>query len=303
MKKIVLLGAFVASAFMGNAQKAGKIFEGSSEGKQFQFGSEKSTQTVLEAVKAYNANNSAAETALWSDEMVQKHGEANKKGHEAYQSVVNKPMAIVPLKVDGQANEVVLLQSTEERIYKNGSKQNLDLFELFFVDKSGKIANFTQYYSIPSTNEYGKTTGGKFISKKPGSEINGKSVQFSNRGEIEAIEKFAQAYNAMDVKGVQDLMAESIKMEGFDGSVINFTKDMVPAMFTDFKSLNWEPYFILPFKVTNTDPASGIMVFSNEKRVSKDGTVWDKHLMELFGFDLNGKINSVQQFSREKTKK
>jgi len=74
-------------------------------------------------------------------------------------------MAILPLKAEGQVNEVVLLQSTEERVYQNGSKQNLNLFELFQVDKQGKIAGFTQYYSIPASNEYGKTTGGKFISK------------------------------------------------------------------------------------------------------------------------------------------
>jgi len=64
---------------MVNAQKAGKIFVGTSQGKQFQFGSEKSTNVVLEAVKAYNANNSAAETATWSEDMVKKYGEANKK--------------------------------------------------------------------------------------------------------------------------------------------------------------------------------------------------------------------------------
>jgi hypothetical protein len=92
-------------------------------------------------------------------------------------------------------------------------------------------------------------------------------------------------------------------MEGFDGSVINFTKDMVPAMFAEFKSLDWKPGFILPFKVKDTDPASGIIVFSNEKRVMKDGSVWEKNLVELFGFNLDGKIDSVTQFSREKTKK
>ena len=303
MKKIILFGAFVASAFMVNAQKAGKIFVGSSEGKQFRFGSEKSANVVLEAVKAYNANNSAAETATWSAEMVKKNGEANIKGHEALKSVTNKPMAILPLHAEGQENEVVLLQSTEERVFKNGSKQNLNLFELFQVDKSGKIAGFTQYYSIPASNEYGKTYGGKFISYKEGSELNGKSVQFTNRGEIEAIENFAKAYNAMDVKGVQALMADAIKIEGFDGTVFNLTKDMVPAMFAEYKSLDWKPGFILPFKVKDTDPASGIIVFSNEKRVLKDGTVWDKNLVELFGFNLDGKIDSVTQFSREKTKK
>ncbi|MFM6937227.1 MAG: hypothetical protein ACKOXH_06020, partial [Aquirufa sp.] len=89
MKKIVLLGALIASAFFANAQTAGKIFVGDSQGKPFKFGSEKSSNVVLEAVKAYNANNSAAETALWSDEMIKKYAEANQKGHAEYQSVVN----------------------------------------------------------------------------------------------------------------------------------------------------------------------------------------------------------------------
>ena len=303
MKKIILLGAFIASAFMVNAQKAGKIFVGGSEGKQFQFGSEKSTNIVLDAVKAYNSNVKEDYSKFWSAEMIEKYKSQAQDPNKEYKSVVNKPMAIVPLKVDGQANEVVLMQSTEERLYKNGAKQNLDLFELFFVDKSGKLANFQQYYSIPANAEYGKTYGGKFISYKEGSELNGKSVQFTNRGEIEAIENFAKAYNAMDVKAVQALMADAIKIEGFDGTVVNFTKDMVPAMFAEYKSLDWKPGFILPFKVKDTDPASGIIVFSNEKRVSKDGTVWDKNLVELFGFNLDGKIDSVTQFSREKTKK
>ena len=303
MKKIVLLGAFVASAFVVNAQKAGQIFVGDSKGKPFQFGSEKSTKTVLEAVKAYNAVNHEAEIALWTDEMVKKDGENHKKSMETLKSVTNKPMAILPLKAEGQENEVVLLQSTEERIFKNGSKINLNLFELFQVDKSGKIAGFTQYYSIPASSEFGKSYGGKLISNKPGADPKGQALQFTNRGEIEAIENFAKAYNAMDVKGVQAIMADAIKIQGFDGTVINLTKDMVPAMFAEYKSLDWKPGMILPFKVKDTDPASGIIVFSTEKRVLKDGTVWDKNLVELFGFNLDGKIDSVTQFSREKTKK
>ena len=303
MKKIVLLGAFIASAFFANAQTAGKIFVGDSQGKPFKFGSEKSSNVVLEAVKAYNANNSAAETALWSDEMVKKYAEANKKGHEEYQSVLNKPMAILPLKADGQANEVVLLQSTEERIYKNGSKQNLNLFELFQVDKSGKIAGFTQYYSIPKNSEYGKTYGGKFIAEKPGSEVDGRPFEFSNRGEVEAIENFAKAYNAMDVKGVEAILADVLTIEDFEGNKSKFTKDMIPALFAEFKSLEWKPTFILPFKLKDTDPVSGIMVYSTEKRVLKDGKVWEKDLVELFRFNLAGKIDGLTQFSREKTKK
>ena len=293
MKKIVLLGAFIASAFFANAQTAGKIFVGDSQGKPFQFGSEKSSNVVLEAVKAYNANNSAAETALWSDEMVKKYAEANKKGHEEYQSVLNKPMAILPLKADGQANEVVLLQSTEERVYKNGSKQNLNLFELFPVDKSGKIAGFTQYYSIPKTNEYGKTYGGKYIAQKPGSEVDGRPLEFSNRGEVEAIEKLAKAWNAMDVKAFSEVIADEVTIEGFDGSTSKLTKAMIPATFAEFKSLDWKPGLILPFKLQDTDPVSGIIVYSSEKRVLKDGSVWDKDLIEVFRFNLAGKIDQI----------
>ena len=303
MKKLVLLGALVASVFFVKAQTAGKIFVGDSQGKPFKFGSEKSSNVVLEAVKAYNANNSAAETALWSDEMIKKYAEANQKGHAEYQSVVNKPMAILPLYAEGQKTEVVLLQSTEERVYKNGSKQNLNLFELFQVDKSGKIAGFTQYYSIPKNSEYGKTYGGKFIAEKPGSEVDGRPFEFSNRGEVEAIENFAKAYNAMDVKGVEAILADVLTIEDFEGNKSKFTKDMIPALFAEFKSLEWKPTFILPFKLKDTDPVSGIMVYSTEKRVLKDGKVWEKDLVELFRFNLAGKIDGLTQFSREKTKK
>ena len=37
-------------------------------------------------------------------------------------------------------------------------------------------------------------------------------------------------------------------------------------------------------KIKDTDPASGVTVYSNEKRVSMDGTVWEKDLVELFYF-------------------
>jgi hypothetical protein len=44
------------------------------------------------------------------------------------------------------------------------------------------------------------------------------------------------------------------------------------------------------------------MVYATEKRVSKDGTVWNKDIVELLGFNLKGKINSVTQFYRDKSK-
>ena len=79
MKKIVLLGALVASVFSVSAQTtAGKIFSGPDAGKGFQLGSEKSSQVILDMVKAYNSNDSEKDLALYSPEMQKKTGDFNK---------------------------------------------------------------------------------------------------------------------------------------------------------------------------------------------------------------------------------
>jgi len=55
-------------------------------------------------------------------------------------------------------------------------------------------------------------------------------------------------------------------------------------------------------KIQNTDPESGVTVFSREKRVSKDGTVWEKELVEWFFFYMDGKISRVTQYAKDLTK-
>jgi len=302
MKKLLLLSAFVAASFITNAQqKAGKIFVQEDKGKSFQLGSEKSVQTVLKAVDAFNAVDHDAEVLLWSDEYVKRGGEGHKKSMETLKSVSNKPMAMVPIKVEGSSNEIVLVQSTEDRVFKNGSKQSLNLFEMFFIDEAGKIENMVQYSSIPATNEFGKTSGGKYIDSTPGSEVNGRALQFSNRGEVAAIENWAKANNAMDVQGVFAVLADVVTVYNIDGSIHKMTKESLSSWFANYASIDWKPIIILPFKIKDTDPASGIMVYSTEKRVKKDGTVWEKNLMELFSFNLDGKIDTITQFSREKS--
>jgi len=69
--------------------------------------------------------------------------------------------------------------------------------------------------------------------------------------------------------------------------------------FKDYKSVSWKPYSIVPLKINNTDPASGVIVTSREKRVMKNGKVWERELVEFFYFNLDGKINSMTQFSRK----
>ncbi len=298
MKKIVLLGALVASVFSVSAQTtAGKIFSGPDAGKGFQLGSEKSSQVILDMVKAYNSNDSEKDLALYSPEMQKKTGDFNKKWHAYAKKLNNVPYAVLPIKVAGSTDEIVMLQSTEERETIDGSKQKMNLFELFKVDKSGKISDFNQYSSIPATNEFGKTSGGKIYTKD---ENNGSAFQFSNRGEVAAIEKLNKAYNAMDINATLEFFADKVKLTDFDGNKVVLEKKDLRGMVEGYASLDWKIWGILPFKIANTDPVSGIMVTSSEKRVSKDGTVWEKSLVEFFQFDLNGKISGIDQYSRPK---
>ena len=299
MKKFVLAGAIIASTFSVSAQTtAGKYFSGPDAGKAFQLGSEKSSQVVLDAVKAYNANDSEKELTYYSSEMQKDMVEFNKKWHNYIKNVNDVPMAILPIKVAGSKNEIVLLQSEETREAKDGSKEKMNLFEIFEINKDGKISNFNQYSKIPSTNEFGKTTGGKYITEDPKNEVNGRAFQFSNRGEIEAMEKFNKAYNAMDVATVLTFFAEKVKITDFDGNKSELTKKDLSQMMDSYTSLDWKFTSIIPVKIAYTDPVSGVFVTSTEKRVSKDGSVWNKSLVEIFQFDLNGKISGIDQYSQ-----
>lgn len=298
MKKLVLVGALIASVFSASAQQTvGKIFSGPNEGKGFQLGSEKSSQVVLDATKAYNSNDSQKELSYYSEEMQKKTGDFNKKWHAYAKKLNDVPLSIFPMKVAGSTDEIVFMRSKEERETTDGSKQTMNLFEIFTIDNEGKIKNFAQYSSIPATNEFGKTSGGKIYTKD---ENNGRAFQFSNRGEVEAMEKFNKAYNAMDVATVLTFFAEKVKITDFDGNKLVLDKKDLSQMMEGYTSLDWKIWGILPFKIAETDPVSGIMVTSSEKRVLKDGTVWEKSLVEFFQFDLNGKISSIDQYSRPK---
>ena len=295
MKKFVLVGALVASVFSVSAQTAGKIFSGADAGKGFQLGSEKSSQVILDMVNAYNTNDAEKDLSFYSPEMQKKVGETITKYHKNAKTLNNKVYAILPIKITGSSDEIVMLQSTDERVSKDGSKQKMNLFELFKLDKNGKIADFNRYTSIPASNEYGKTEGGKYYSK---GETNGRPFQFSNRGEVEIMEKFNKAYNSFDIPTVKEIFADTVKITDYDGNKVVLLNKDIPAIFADYKSLDWKINAILPFKIANTDPASAIMVISTEKRVSKDGSVWDKSLVEYFYFNNAGKISSMDQYYR-----
>ena len=56
---------------------------------------------------------------------------------------------------------------------------------------------------------------------------------------------------------------------------------------------------IVPLKIYDTDPLAGVTVYSTEKRVGKDGSVWEKKLVEWFYFDIDGKIQAFDQYAQD----
>ena len=53
-------------------------------------------------------------------------------------------------------------------------------------------------------------------------------------------------------------------------------------LFKPYKSVDWSPIAMVPIKIRNTDAASGVIVYSSEKRVFKNGRKWKRILWRFF---------------------
>ena len=147
-------------------------------------------------------------------------------------------------------------------------------------------------------NELSESTGGKFFGRGE-SEYSGRPFVFSNRGEVEILEKFFADYNNMDGEAVAGYFADEWTFRAATGGTSQRTSEGMKSVFDNLDSVTWTPFSMVPLKIKATDPGSGVTVYSTEKRVNKDGTVWEKDLVELFFFDLEGKISGVEQYVRE----
>tara|TARA_B110000240_G_scaffold3481_1_gene3974 strand:- start:516 stop:824 length:309 start_codon:yes stop_codon:yes gene_type:complete len=102
----------------------------------------------------------------------------------------------------------------------------------------------------------------------------------------------------LDAKAVSAFFADQITINDYKGKVIKLSNKELAGLFDSYKSVTWTPYSIIPIKIANSDAASGVMMYSNERRVLKSGKIWEKELMEMFYFNLDGKISTVTQFAR-----
>lgn len=280
-----------------SCQNSGGIILEDSNGSSFQFGQDKMTNDILGLAEAYSERNPEKLFTFYSDSfLTERRKEWSSKYLNSLDSLYMKPYKIIPLKSnDGKFKEVIAW-SKEERKYKNGSYEKLDLFEQFVLDDSGKVNGFRQWKAIDSVN-FGMPYGGKFFGKKD-NEYSGRPLVFSNRGEVAVLEKLVADYNSMNTDAFKEAFADEFTFENYQGKSIKFKKNDIEDFFKSFESVNWEPISIVPLKIQNTDAASGVIVYSTETRVLKNGKKWEKELMEMYYFDLDMKITSMIQFAR-----
>ena len=212
-----------------------------------------------------------------------------------------KPWAMVPLRRVDDDGAFVVSWSYDESVQDNGSKAATHYIDILRFDDAdeGKLSGmWSTLRQDPENSEYGLPEGGKFVGRNPENEYSGRPFVFSNRGETSILEKLVEDYNKMDVEGFKSAFAEEFTLNTYDGKTMKLKKSDLGNLFKPYRSVDWSPIAIVPIKIRNTDAASGVMVYSSEKRVFKNGRKWEKDLMEIFYFDLEGKISSMVQFAR-----
>ena len=242
-------------------------------GNTYVLGSDESVETVMDAVAAYNSLDAEKELSFYSDDFVTEERMAGmKEWHESMESLNMQPWAVIPVRLQGDDRDLVLVWSVEDRVWKNGSKQTQDLFEVFPVGDDGKINGFSQWRRNSPSNEFGLSYGGKWLGGDEESEYYGRPLVFSNRGETEAIEGLISAYNSKDVDGFLDYFAEEWTYVDYEGNILTTTKDddakgTMQQYFDQFETIEWKPWLGVPLKIYDTDPLEAVTDYSTEKRV------------------------------------
>ena len=297
--KYIFFLIFILPLIISSCQTTGGVWlkEGERKGTAYKFGGQKMTDNILGLAKAYSEKDTEKLFPYYSEEyMTEKMKKSYKKSLDTMKSISMVPYKVIPLVGEDGKYKQVLAWSDEERVYKDGSYEKLNLMELFLLDDQGKVRDFQQWKAIDSVN-FGMPYGGKFFGREK-SENSGRPFVFSNRGETSILEKLVEDYNKMDVEGFKDAFAEEFTLNTYDGKSMKLKNSDLGNLFKHYRSVEWSPIAMLPIKIRNTDAASGVIVYSSEKRVFKNGRKWKKDLMEIFYFDLEGKISSMVQFAR-----
>ena len=273
-------------------------------GSAYVLADDKYMDIVQQSTDAYNARDWNAMKSLYRDDFVENMSEGMTEYFDNEVETLNMDIfAMLPVKLKGDDITRVLTWSVEDRLFQNGQKERHNLFEIYYIDEEDKLGGWNQWYRInsdPEVTSHGLPEGGKIYTNN---EFDGRPLVFSNRGEVEIMEAVVEAYNNKDVDGFLKHFADEWQATDHEGNTETRTqadaKERMQKWFDESETIEWKPWSIYALKIKDTDPGSGITVRSTEKRVGKDGSVWEKRLVEWFYFDLDGKITRFSQFAQD----
>jgi len=128
-------------------------------------------------------------------------------------------------------------------------------------------------------------------------------LEISNQGEIDLITNMIAEYNKMNIDGFTAFFADSCEFLDLNSNLHTLKHEDFKNAFSKMDSVKWTPTAIVPLKLVNDESffggksRTGTVVHSVERRYKKDGSVWEKELIEVF-YIKNNKIIVVNQFGK-----
>ena len=128
-------------------------------------------------------------------------------------------------------------------------------------------------------------------------------LEISNQGEIDLITNMISEYNKMNIDGFTAFFADSCEFLDLNSNLHILKHEDFKNAFSKMDSVEWIPTAIVPLKLVDDESffggksRTGTVVSSIERRYKKDGSLWEKELIEVF-YIKNNKIIAVNQFGK-----
>ena len=286
----MIASAIILLASSATAQKlvkAGTLVE---KNTPWYFANDNVSEIVLNAIKAYNNMDAKAYLSYFDADYVKANTDRVYKEFASFKAVNRKVNIVIPVRTEGWPNQTeVQIYCDLDREYKNGSKHKQQEHRVYIVnDSSKKISGVWGSLILDNKNEYGLPNGGKVLKKNDTT-----TMTLSNRGEVETIESLVKDWNKMDGKAIGKYFDDTVNITTNEGRKLKIANSQWANIFDDIQSIEWKLGMIIPGKITNTDPESGIIVLSSFKEKRKDGTAKHVSSYHWFMYGVNKKINGV----------
>ena len=286
----MIASAIILLASSATAQKlvkAGTLVE---KNTPWYFANDNVSEIVLNAIIAYNNMDAKAYLSYFDADYVKANTDRVYKEFASFKTVNRKVNIVIPVRTEGWPNQTeVQIYCDLDREYKNGSKHKQQEHRVYIVnDSSKKISGVWGSLILDNKNEYGLPNGGKVFMKNDTT-----TMTLSNRGEVETIESLVKDWNKMDGKAIGKYFDDTVNITTNEGRKLKIANSQWANIFDDIQSIEWKLGMIIPGKITNTDPESGIIVLSSFKEKRKDGTAKHVSSYHWFMYGVNKKINGV----------